>query len=253
MKFGLLQYSPEWEDVERNFRKVNDILDNSLTDEDAVILPEMSLTGFTMNSDKYAEDIDGFCITGFIKMARKYHKHIFAGIIEKSDEGIFNSLFHFDNSGIITAVYRKVHPFSLAKEDKFYSAGSETVLTKINGVTIGLSICYDLRFPELYRYYGKERAAAVINVANWPVQRIHHWTALMRARAIENQAFFLGVNRTGNDPFYQYNGASAVYDPMGELIASAGEEETLVSVEIDAGYAAEVRQKFPFLDDIKLL
>ncbi len=253
MKIGIVQYSPVWEDREQNFLKIKELIERNVKDEQIIILPEMSLTGFTMNSSKFAEDIDGFATTGFIKLAANLRKHIIAGIIEREEDNIYNSLYHIDGSGIIFARYRKVHPFSYSKEDKFYTAGSEPVITQINKTDIGLSICYDLRFPELYRHYGKKRTKAMINIANWPVDRIEHWKHLLKARAIENQAYMIGVNRTGTDPFYEYNGSSAVYDPMGKEIFSAGNEEGFYSVEIDTEYSASIQERFPFLKDIRLL
>lgn len=253
MKIGIIQYSPIWESPEENFNFVSDLIFKSSSDTDLIILPEMSLTGFTMNSEKFAEEIDGFAVKSFIALAGKIKKHIFAGIIERDGEAIYNSLFHFDRNGIITARYRKVHPFSYAKENKFYRAGSESVITNIEKYSTGLSICYDLRFPELYRLYGKQRVDIMVNIANWPVKRIEHWKHLLKARAIENQAFMIGVNRTGDDPFYNYNGSSAVYDPMGKELLQLDDESGFFTVEINPDEAKEVQNKFHFLDDIKLI
>lgn len=253
MKAALIQYSPVWEEPEENILKINDILNQQLSDEQLIIFPELTLTGFTMKSKKFAEEWDGLGTKFFVELSKKYKKHIFAGIIERDDDKIFNSLYHFDTSGIIAARYRKIHPFAYSKEDEHYDAGNETVRTKIDKTKIGLTICYDLRFPELYRLYGKEGTEIIINIANWPIQRIEHWKVLLRSHSIANQCFTIGVNRVGKDPDYTYPGFSAVFDPMGNQIELVEEEERLISVEFDLNKVEETRAKLPFLKDLKLI
>lgn len=253
MKIGLLQYSPEWENVEANISTIESIISKNVSDEDIIVFPEMTLTGFTMDSKKFAEEIDGAGTKYFISLSQRLKKHLFVGIIEKDEKNIYNSLVHFDSNGLIRARYRKIHPFSYAKEDESYSAGKELVTTNIEKMKIGLTICYDLRFPELYRLYGKDRTEIMINIANWPVTRIEHWKHLLKSRAIENQCFIIGVNRIGNDPFNKYNGCSAIYDPMGEEVLVCPNEEGIFITEVDLSKVEEVRNKLPFLDDIKLL
>jgi len=253
MKIALVQYSPEWENPHDSIIKLNSILDKQLSDEELIIFPEMTLTGFTMQAEKYAEEIDGLGMLYFMSLARKYKKHIIAGIIEYDEGRIYNSSFHFDGNGIIMARYRKVHPFSMAKEDKFFSAGREPVVTHIDKIKIGLAVCYDLRFPELYRLYGKENVDLLITIANWPVSRIEHWKTLLKSRAIENLCYSVGVNRVGDDPFNKYNGCSAVFDPAGKELALVEDDEKIITVEIDIEKVKETRDKFPFLNDMKLL
>ena len=253
MKISLFQYSPEWENVEENISIIESILTRNVSDEDIIIFPEMTLTGFTMESKKFAEELDGTGTKYFISLSQRLKKHIFAGIIELDDDRIYNSLVHFDNFGLIRARYRKIHPFSYAKENQFYDAAKEIVTTKIDQTKIGLTICYDLRFPELYRLYGKERNEIIINIANWSIKRIEHWKHLLKSRAIENQCYMIGVNRIGSDPFNDYSGSSAIYDPMGEEVLVCPNEEGLFTTEIDLSKVEEVRRKLPFLDDIKLI
>ena len=119
----------------------------------------------------------------------KLKTDIFCGVIEKEKAKYYNTLIHFDSMGLLKAKYRKIHPFGFAREDEFYSAGDELVITEINHIRFGLSVCYDLRFPELYRLYTKKGIDVIINIANWPVKRIEHYTSLLKARAIENQCF----------------------------------------------------------------
>ena len=253
MKLGLIQYSPEWENPEANKQKIDALLTQHLSDEDILIFPEMTLTGFTMKAKEFAEDIDGDSVQYFMELARKHKKDVFAGIIEEFEDKIYNSLYHIDKNGLIIARYRKIHPYSFTSEDEHYDAGNEPVVTKFNKVRIGLSICYDLRFPELYRKYTKEGIDVLIDIANWPVPRSEHWKTLLKARAIENQCFMIGVNRVGTDPALTYNGCSGVFDPMGNEIAMNEGEETLISVNINPEEVAKTRSDLPFLKDMKMI
>lgn len=253
MKLGLVQYAPVWENPEENILKIEELIKSSNSKFDLLIFPEMTLTGFTMNAEKFAEEIDGVGTKYFIHLAQRIKTDIFAGIIELDGDLKYNSLVHFDSMGLIRARYRKIHPFSRAKEDQFYNAGEEIVITKMEQIKFGLSVCYDLRFPELYRLYSKERVDILIDIANWPVPRIEHWKILLKARAIENQCFMVGVNRVGNDPGNQYNGCSAVFDPMGNEIVMVENSETIIEAEIDIETVGTTRSSLPFLQDIKLV
>ncbi len=253
MKIGLVQYSPVWEKPTSTIEKIEKLIESSnLLDTSLLVFPEMSLTGFTMNSKKFAEEMDGVSFQYFMQLSRKLKKHIFAGIIEKDENDIYNSLIHFDDKGIIRIIYRKIHPFSFSKEDKHYKAGRETITTQINGITFGLSICYDLRFPELYRQYGKNRIDVLVNIANWPATRINHWNILLQARAIENQCYIIGVNRVGKDSHLEYSGYSSVVNPMGKVLAQSLSEEIL-DAEINKNEVKKLREELPFLNDIKLI
>jgi omega-amidase len=253
MKIGLVQFSPEWEDPRKSILKIEELLNKSDKDFDLLIFPELTLTGFTMHSERFAEEIDGVGMQLFMHISSVLGTDIFAGIIEQDVNRFFNSLVHFDSKGLIKARYRKIHPFSLGDEDKHYNESDEIIVTEINHIDIGLSICYDLRFPELYRLYTKANCQMLVNIANWPTSRIDHWKTLLKARAIENQCFVVGVNRVGDDPYAKYNGCSAVFNPMGENIVMAENEETIITCEIDFGLVEETRTKFPFLRDIKLI
>jgi len=253
MKTALIQYSPIWENPTNTIQKINKLIESTdLIDVSLLVFPEMSLTGFTMNSDEFAEELDGVSFQYFIDLSRKLRKHIFAGIIERDGKLIYNSLVHFDDRGIVKVIYRKIHPFSFAKEDKFYSAGGEIITTNIKDFTFGLTICYDLRFPELYRKYGKEKVDVLVNIANWPKARIAHWDLLLKARAIENQCYMLGVNRVGEDPYLQYPGHSSVINPMGETVLEM-HLEGIEIVELEKDNVTNLREKLPFLNDIKLI
>lgn len=254
IKIGLFQYAPAWEDADETIKKIDKLIieTKNLNNTSLLIFPEMSLTGFTMNSRPLAEDRSGVSFNYFSQLSKKLKKHIFAGVIEKDGKEIYNSLIHFDDKGIIKKVYRKIHPFNLSNESKYYSAGSKPVTTQIGEITFGLSICYDLRFPELYRTYGKARIDILVNIANWPASRITHWHTLLRARAIENQSYMLGITRVGKDPYVTYPGGSSAINPMGEILKESSEEGVLI-IEVEKNVVSKVREKMPFLTDIKLI
>ena len=192
-------------------------------------------------------------LTGFTMQPEKFECDVIAGLIEKKSGQYFNTLIHIEKSGKLKNHYHKIHPFSYSDEDKHFSAGDKPVITEINDLKFGLSICYDLRFPELYRMYGKEKVHLIVNTANWPVTRIEHWRSLLKARAIENQCYVAGVNRVGDDPEHHYNGLSSLFDPMGKEIVAVENEERIIFAEFPKAEVEEVREKLPFLDDMRLI
>ena len=252
MKIALLQYSPLWEDKEANKKKILSIV-KDIKGIELLIFPEMSLTGFTMKSKEMAEGIQGDSFRFFSSIAKDKSTNILAGIIERRNNRIYNTLIHIKPDGNLVKLYRKVHPFSYSGEDEHYNAGVRPAMTKIKKWKIGLTICYDLRFPELFRKYGKKRVHLIVNIANWPDTRIEHWRTLLKARAIENQCYVVGVNRVGDDPKLHYLGFSSVFDPMGKEIISVENEDQIILAELNKDYVREVREKFPFLEDIKMI
>ncbi len=253
MKVGLVQYNPTWEDKNKNREKI-DILLTRLKDKvDLLVFPEMTLTGFTMNASDFSETLFGESFKYFARLAREQGSHILTGIIESNENKFYNSLLHINKNGEFIQVYRKIHPFSYSTEDKNYTRGEKTVVTQIDGWNTGLSICYDLRFPELYRNYGKQRAELIVVIANWPVTRIEHWRTLLKARAIENQCYVIGVNRVGDDPTLNYNGYSSIFDPMGNEVITSADGEVIISEEISIDKVKDTREKLPFLNDIFLI
>jgi omega-amidase len=253
MKAALVQYSQNFENIQENREKLDSLLGKSISDEDLLVFPEMTLTGYTMNSEKFAEDEEGESLRYLSGIASVYKKHVVAGYIEKNNGSCYNTLVHFNRVGEITARYRKIHLFSYAGENSHYTPGTEAVETKIEDFNTGVSICYDLRFPELFREYAKKRSSLIICIASWPVKRIHHWKMLLRARAVENQCYVIGVNRTGIDPFNKYNGCSGVFDPLGEELFMAEDRESVITCELNISLVDEVRHRYRFLDDISMI
>lgn len=253
MKIGLFQYSPVWGNAEESTNKIDKILTDIHSVPDLIIFPEMSLTGFSMDSEHTSETTDGKSVNYFRNLAAKLQTNIIAGIPIKENENYYNSLFYFDREGTILSRYDKIHLFSMAEEHLHFSPGTKNITTKIDEVSAGLSVCYDLRFPEFYRYYGKQKIQLIINIASWPIKRIEHWKALLRARAIENLCFVAAVNRTGEDIYHQYNGCSCIFDPMGNTLMMIEDEEGLFVADIDPSFADHIKTKLNFIDDIKLI
>lgn len=253
MRISLVQFAPEWEHKLENMKKLEVILKKQSDLDEIVVFPEMTLTGFTMNASAMAEGLKGETMAFFSGIAKRYSTNVFAGMIEKDDSNYFNTLIHLNPSGKLKAKYRKIHPFSYSSENKFYKGGKIPIITNVSGLKIGLSICYDLRFPELFRLYAKKRVGLIINIANWPDTRIEHWRTLLKARAIENQCYVAGANRTGNDVKLHYNGFTSLFDPMGKEIAAVENREAVITAEIDTQYVEEIREKLPFLKDIKMV
>lgn len=255
MRVGLFQYSPMWEDKVQNEKKILEILSKIKSDFDIVVFPEMTLTGFSMNKSlaEIFEVNESSTLNFFSKLAKEFSTNIAAGFIEKEKDRVFNTLFFINRNGEIISKYRKIHLFSFSREDRYYSAGNEPVIVENEDIKIGLSICYDLRFPELFRLYAKSKVDLILNIANWPQTRIEHFVHLLKSRAIENQCFMIGVNRVGYGGREYYDGRSSIYDPLGNQIIISRDEEKLIEAEIDLSQIQKVREQFPFLDDIKLI
>jgi len=253
VKIGLVQYHPSWEKKDLSRSKIIKLLCNMSADIDLLVFPELTLTGFTMRSKRFAEDMDGESVRFFSSLAGKYTCHIIAGFIEEDEGQQFNTLVNISPNKNLICKYRKIHPFSFTGENRHFASGHQPSITEILGMRFGLSICYDLRFPELYRHYAKKRVDVIINIANWPLERIEHWYALLKARAIENQCYMIGVNRIGSDKSLKYPGWSAVFSPFGEELLCLKENEEIKIIDVQGEEVIKIRETYPFLNDITLI
>ena len=176
MRVGVVQMDIAWEEKEKNYRKVERFLEKARSEKvDLLVLPEMFALGFTMNSDSFAEDTDGPTTRFLSRCAGKSSMHILGSCVFKGPDKPHNAALLYSPEGELLARYDKVHPFTMGDEDKHYSAGDRPVVVKAAGFRIQLTVCYDLRFPELYRA-GLDRGADLITViANWPIERERHW------------------------------------------------------------------------------
>ena len=242
---------------EKNFDKIRNLLsDYKKVKSDLIILPELFATGWYCDIyEKVAETEENSVTSEFLKgIAIEHNSNLIGGsFVRKDNDGsIKNTCPVFDRAGNLIAKYDKMHLYSyLGDTENLHStAGSKPVIAKTDIGKIGLTVCYDIRFPEIYRCYAYGGADLLVNVAAWPKSRKVHWETLTRARAIENQSFMAAVSQTGEIQNGVYNlGYSAVYDPLGRTVASAAEEETVISAEIDFAEMKNLRENVKTLSD----
>lgn len=254
MKVSLVQLNIAWEDKETNLRRAALFIEKAArTGCDIAVFPEMFSTGCSNNIQKIAEPEGGATDKFLAEMAKNFSINIIAGfpLQAGTNSKARNSAAVYDTQGILIARFVKLHPFSLSGEDQFYSPGESTITFSVAGVPASIFICYDLRFPEVFRKVAND-IQTVFVIANWPASRIPHWVALLQARAIENQCFVIGVNRTGCDGRgITYPGASCVFDPFGKEVFHAGEQEDGCIIEYYPEEVRKIRGLFPFLKDIR--
>jgi omega-amidase len=249
-----LQLKIAWENKSANFETVHRLLAEARPEKDSlVVLPEMFATGFTMNTVAMAEPNGGETEQFLAKMAKEFGICIIAGAAMRGGDGrVRNKALVFSPTGELLAFYAKMRPFTLGGEADHYAAGEHPVVFQWREWTISPFVCYDLRFPEIFREAAAgHRPHLFAVIANWPVKRIHHWVRLLQARAIENQAYVIGVNRVGRDPHFDYNGRSVIVDPHGEILADAGECEGCINSQLDLDVLEKYRAGLPFLADMR--
>ncbi|MCI5668619.1 MAG: carbon-nitrogen family hydrolase [Oscillospiraceae bacterium] len=248
MKICAAQTDIIWENKQENMRRSREIIETAAGQgAHLVVFPELSLTGFTMNPE-LAEPPDGRTVQFFTEVSREFGIAAAFGFACRHDGVITNRLCIADR-GEITAKYDKIHPFSYGGECEVYTGGSKLAIAEVFGESVGLSVCYDLRFPEVFQALSEE-CSVILTIANWPDKRSEHWTALLKARAIENQCYIVGCNRCGNGGGLSYSGDSAVYSPSGELIcAAAPYKEELIYADISREECSIVQNSFPLKKD----
>ena len=206
-------------------------------------------------ADKIA-DVDGAKTRQLLSsMARKNGVTIVGGSVLYRDSQTgqtFNTMFVMNDQGEEIVRYDKVHLFRLMEEDKYLSAGNSIQTFDMQGTTVGVMICYDLRFPQLARKLVYMGANVLINVAQWPTPRVAHWQTLLRARAVENQVFIIGVNRVGESLGTPFPGSSMVIDPFGEALLTGDEKERIYVVDLDLVRVEHIRQIIPVFQDERL-
>jgi omega-amidase len=245
MKIAIIQAPLVWENAEANRNYFADKI--SGINADLVLLPEMFSTGFTMKPGAVAESMSGETVLWMQSMAMTNNVAIAGSVVIKENDNFYNRLLFVRPTGNIEQ-YDKRHLFSLAGEDKAYTAGTEKLLVDYQGWKICLLVCYDLRFPVFSR--NVEEYDLLVYVANWPKPRTLAWDTLLKARAIENMSYAIGVNRIGADENgHEYIGHSQIVDALGNYIIAPEENEGVFTAEIDLKSVVDLRKKFAFLND----
>ena len=258
--FTLIQTRLHWENKNANMEMLEQKIHAIKEATHVVVLPEMFSTGFSMKPEQFAETMNGTTVQWMKKLAAAKKIILTGSLIIEEEGNYFNRLIWMLPNGKY-GFYNKRHLFAYGEEDKHYSPGTKRVLASANGWKINLMVCYDLRFPVWSRQQFDEEQNfeydVLIYVANWPERRNVAWKTLLRARAIENQCYVIGVNRVGNDGNNIYHsGDSMVIDPLGEILYHKADEEDVFTIQLSKEHLKEVREKFQFwmdADDFKIL
>ena len=248
LKIAIIQSDLVWENPEQNRENFTKKIESIVEQVDVIILPEMFTTGFTMNASAVAETMNGETVSWMQEIAAKTNAAITGSIIIQEESNYYNRLLFVEPSGEMS-IYNKRHTFTLVGEDKVYKAGTKKVIVDYKDWKICPLVCYDLRFPVWAR--NVEDYDVLLYVANWPKPRVSAWDALLKARAIENMSYCIGVNRVGIDGVNsEYSGHSAVYDVLGNQITSIEpNKEQIEIVTLEKKHISAYRNKLKFLND----
>lgn len=253
MRIGIFQYNIQWMNPDANNIRVEEEIKKYCSDAvnpklDLLVLPEMYNVGFSTDAHSFAEDMAGKSIAKIKSLAKEFGMAICGSLPIKEDGKVFNRCFFITEDGSVSH-YDKKHLFSIGMEREAFSGGDTQTIVSYKGWNISLSVCYDVRFPVWMRNKNNNYDI-LINVANWPTARIDGWTTLLKARAIENQAYVCGSNRIGVDNLcIEYNGQSIVYDFKGKAMATAESDEKIIVAEFDKEALEKFRKKFPVWKD----
>ena len=244
------QLNPVWEDKDSNLESLTTLLSGHAIEEGSlIVLPEMFATGFSMDFAKVAESPEQSPTLSFLSnLAQKHRSSILAGMVFNREETLTNDAVLIDASGQVVGDYAKIHPFTPSGEKEAGSYGSWVKTMPLGDWTLAPFVCYDLRFPEIFRL-ATPAAELLVVLANWPSPRVEHWVTLLKARAIENQAYVIGVNRVGSDPHLDFPGRSLIIDPKGEILAEGGDDVELLSAPLDLAAVRQWRNDFPASND----
>jgi predicted amidohydrolase len=250
VKIAAIQHDIVWEEPERTRDMVRPMIaDAAERGAQLIVLSEMYATGFSMNPDRVAEDEGGPNEQFLLDQAVQHNAYLAASIAQRGPDGQYrNNAVVAAPDGRVAARYAKLHPFSYAGEHERYAAGTQFVTVQIAELRVSLFVCYDLRFADEFWALAAQTDLYVVP-ANWPQPRHEHWRALLRARAIENQAYVLGVNRVGTAKDLPHAGGSALVDPMGERLFEGGAAPAVLVAEATTAVVKQIRADFPFLAD----
>lgn len=245
----LVQSDLVWHDIDKNLSAFGQKIQSIKEDTDLIILPEMFTTGFSMNAEELSEGMGGSAIAWLKEKASEKQAAIVGSVIIKEEEQYYNRLIWMNPDGSFKK-YDKRHLFAMAGEDRYYSAGSDKLIVSYKGWNICPMVCYDLRFPVWSRNIDLQYDL-LLYIASWPNKRAYDWNALLRARAIENQSYVIGVNRVGRDGNdMQYNGDSCIIDPgWNKTLFHHEQSEINHTMTLSKSHLVAVREKLPFSQD----
>lgn len=247
LNITLVQPDMVWEDKQANLTHYEQLI-ASTTDKEVVVLPEMFSTGFSMAPERLAEPMNGPSVQWMKDIAQRYRCILTGSLIIEDNGKYYNRLLWVQPDGNL-GYYDKRHLFAYADEDKHYSSGEKRLIAQVKGWRICLMVCYDLRFPVWSRNLD-DAYDVLIYVANWPERRSLAWKTLLQARAIENQAYVVGLNRIGKDgKDISYSGDSSVFGPLGETLWQQHMEPAVHTITLDKQTLTDTRKHFPFLND----
>lgn len=248
MKIAIAQVDIHWENSRENIKNFERLIGQASKENvDLILFPEMALTGFTMNTNKLLES-EAEIINWVEQQAINNKINIGLGFAAPINDKGVNRYAIISKDGEKLANYTKLHPFSHGKEELNYYKGIDIVMCKINEFDVAPFICYDLRFPEIFQIASKETQLIIV-AANWPKSREDHWITLLRARAIENQCYIVGINRVGEGDGIEYNGASLFIDPNGDMLNEISHDEALIIRDIDINEVKRIREIFDIKKD----
>ena len=244
LKISIVQSDIRWEDIDKNLAYHYSLIENIKEKTDIVVLPEMFTTGFSLLAEKLAETMDGKSVKWIIETSKKLSIVIAGSLIIKEGENYYNRMIWSQPDGKLF-YYDKRHLFRMGGEHKHYSFGNKKVIVNYKGWNIRLLVCYDLRFPVWSR--NKQDYDLAIYIANWPITRAEAWKTLLSARAMENQAYIIGVNRCGIDGMnLNYSGDSRIIGPDGKIISACDEfKEQVLTTSISKELLLNLKQNFP--------
>ena len=253
MQIVVVQLNSIWEDKPATHQKIRGLLTGETIEPGSlIVLPEMFDTGFSMNTSATGQSSARESESFLREIAVDHKSAVMAGVAAPTENGQSkNEAVAFSPEGEELVRYRKMQPFTLTGEDTYYGAGHEHKVFEWCGVKISPFICYDLRFPEIFRPAAREGVELFILMACWPEKRSEHWVRLLQARAIENQAYVVGVNRSGTEPNFVYDGRSCAFDPHGASLFEADATEQIFRVTIDPAVVRTWREQFPALRDMR--
>jgi predicted amidohydrolase len=249
MRVAAIQHDIVWEDAAATRERLVPLIERAAADgARLIVLAEMFATGFSMRPERVAEDEGGPNEQFLIDRARAHDAHLVASVAQRGADGRYrNNCVVAGPTGSVER-YAKLHPFSYAREHEHYAAGDKPLTVAVGALRVTPFVCYDLRFADVFWERGPDTDLFVVP-ANWPAARREHWRTLLRARAVENQAYVLGVNRVGTAGSLPHCGDSAIVDPLGRTLAEASGGEAVLLADVEEATVSAVRSEFPFLAD----